>query len=430
VTAYDVPADSSGSTPNDGDDVTLTMTPGQNGAVTFAANADDPISVDFSDVTLGSSSCCSTLVKILKPDGSTLSGTLGYVGTGGGDIDMVTAPTTGSYTVSLDPQAAASGTIKITLHPPKPTTSWYMDSVDYDTLYDLGYGLGQAVLNRTKPQSALVVLDYGCQKIDDDGSTWGAVSINSNVFHSMSGLRNAIEAFGAGYYYGTASNTTAQLTIELGTNNGCRGGSDAGQVWANSVDTINNYFANHPSVDFPFARQVTALGANDIEWDFCMSDGCPTAARGWASGYSSAGNWMYDNFGACSGCQPAGSSPNGPWTQDDYWYVSWGATNALPLPEIYATNGVNAAQWERISEYGLTRHSWAMNFDGAMTQLQACTQKNACITPAGNLGNSASQGWRQLWRALNSKADYDNHVPPTGVHDRLKYSTDIKWEHG
>jgi len=421
VTAYDVPADATNVFTEEGDDLTVAVsTPGQNGALTFDEVADEPVSFDFTDVTVGSSGCCSTLVKIKKPDGTIWNNATTYVGTSGGNIDMLTAPATGTYTLVVDPQASAAGTLRITLHPPKWAASRYMDPVGSARLYDLGFALGEAVKNRTKPQYALVVLDYGCQTQED--GVWGASSANSATFHTMSQLRTAVESFGEGYYYGVDTNWTAQLEVQLGTNNDCTVSNAAGQAWANSIDTINSWFGSHGLADFPIARQVLAGGANDFEAGFCLNDPCPANARAWASGYGSAGLYRYDNYGSCNSCPPAGT-PDGDWTQDDYWYLSWGAAAAYPLPEIYANNGVNAAQWERVSEYGVSAHGWAMRFDGALTQDQACAQR-AC-NPA--LDNTAAQGWKQLWKALNSKAGYDDHVPPASVHSRLKYSSDIAW---
>lgn len=317
------------------------------------------------------------------------------------------------------PQAAAAAPT-----PPQWTPSRYMDPVNTTTLYNLGNDLGQAVYNHTRPQDAVVVLDYGGQSVNSSGQ-WGAISINSGAFHTMAELKAAVEAFGRGYYYGTGADTTATLVVELGTNNSARIGATAGQVWTNAVDAINAYFASGPS-GFPFSNQVTAAGANDIEPGFCSTSTCVSEARAWADAFGTYGNWWYDNYGSCDACPPAGST-YGAWTQGDIYRVSWGANAAFPLPEIYANNGVQAAQWERISEWGLANGVYgAMDFDGAMSQNWACGQRGC--NPA--LDNGPGQAWTQLWNALNFRADYDGHVPPAGVHDGLEWSTDIRWTTG
>src|SRR5436309_2874086 len=119
-------------------DVTATITPGgpsvtvtttaapsatvsttaarQNAATTFSGTAGQRVFVNLTGVSIGSSSCCSLLASILKPDGSTMSGTTKYVGTSGGYLDTVTLPSSGTYTVFLDPQGTATGSATVTTY--------------------------------------------------------------------------------------------------------------------------------------------------------------------------------------------------------------------------------------------------------------------------------------------------------------------------
>ncbi|MFL5962438.1 MAG: hypothetical protein ACJ757_06045 [Gaiellaceae bacterium] len=308
--------------------------------------------------------------------------------------------------------------------PPQWTSSRYMDPVSTDTLYNEGYNLGVAVANGSKPQDAVVVLDYGGQT--EREGVWGAISVHSGVFHPNADLRFAVEAFGQGYYYGTDGNTTAQLTVALGTNNSATVSAAGADAWATTINKINEWFAAGPS-GFPYSEQVTAIGADDIEPGFCSSSTCVTSARSWADAFGVTATTWYDNYGSCDACPPAGSG-YGSWSQDDIYYVSWGADAAWPLPEIYQTNGVGAAQWERVSEWGLNNGRYgAMAFEGAMTQHQACAQVG-CSGSA--LDNTPEQGWTQLWNALNTRADYDGRVPPAGVNDTPTASTDIAWTYG
>jgi hypothetical protein len=85
-------------------------TPGQNGRLTFNGNAGQRISVKLTSVTISSS-----YLSILKPDGSALGGTT-YVGTSGGFVDTRTLPAAGTYTVLIDPQGAATGSMTATLY--------------------------------------------------------------------------------------------------------------------------------------------------------------------------------------------------------------------------------------------------------------------------------------------------------------------------
>ena len=125
LTLNDVPADVTGTITPGGAPVTITTTvSGQNATLTFNGTASQRISLKMTGVTIGTSSCCSTRVSILKPDGTALiSPTL--VGTAGGFFDVQTLPTTGTYSIFVDPQSADIGSMTLTLYdvPADPTTS-------------------------------------------------------------------------------------------------------------------------------------------------------------------------------------------------------------------------------------------------------------------------------------------------------------------
>jgi subtilisin family serine protease len=111
VTLYNVPADAGGTIAAGGPSITATMaTPGQNGRLTFDGQLGQRISVKLSSVTISSS-----YLSILKPDGSALGGNT-YVGTSGGFVDTRTLPAAGTYTVLIDPQGAATGSMTATLY--------------------------------------------------------------------------------------------------------------------------------------------------------------------------------------------------------------------------------------------------------------------------------------------------------------------------
>ena len=116
LTLYDVPADPTPSITPGGAAVTVTTTvPGQNARPTFSGTAGQRVSLQLTNVTIGTSTCCSVRVSILKPDGTTLvSPTL--FGTTGGFIDVQTLPATGTYTIVVDPQSADVGSATLTLN--------------------------------------------------------------------------------------------------------------------------------------------------------------------------------------------------------------------------------------------------------------------------------------------------------------------------
>jgi hypothetical protein len=113
---YDVPPDATGSLTSGGPPLTLTMgTPGQNGQLTFSGAANQRVRLEISSVTIGTSTCCSSRVSILNPDGSTLVSPT-FFGTSGKFIETLTLGTNGTYTVLLDPDGANVGSANTALY--------------------------------------------------------------------------------------------------------------------------------------------------------------------------------------------------------------------------------------------------------------------------------------------------------------------------
>jgi subtilisin family serine protease len=109
LTLYDVPADTTGNVSAGGPPLTISMsTPGQNARITFDGRAGQSVSLRFSSVTVTSS-----YVSILKPDGTTLVPQT-FVTSVGRTI-TATLPSDGSYTIVIDPQGAATGSMTLTL---------------------------------------------------------------------------------------------------------------------------------------------------------------------------------------------------------------------------------------------------------------------------------------------------------------------------
>ena len=123
VTLYDVPPDATAPIVAGGAPVTLATTaPGQDATLTFAGSAGDRVSLRLSDVTIGSSGSTSAQVSILRPGGGTLVSPT-YFGTNGGFVDTKTLPTSGTYTILLDPQSNAVGSATTTLYDVPPDVS-------------------------------------------------------------------------------------------------------------------------------------------------------------------------------------------------------------------------------------------------------------------------------------------------------------------
>ncbi|HZB35872.1 MAG TPA: S8 family peptidase [Gaiellaceae bacterium] len=121
--AFDVPEDVTGSIAPGGAPVSVTVgSPGQNAALSFSGLAGQRVSLKLSGVTIGSSTCCSAKIGIVKPDGSSLvMGTL--FGTNGGFVDTKVLPVSGMYKVVLDPQGMDVGGATATLYEVPPDMS-------------------------------------------------------------------------------------------------------------------------------------------------------------------------------------------------------------------------------------------------------------------------------------------------------------------
>jgi YD repeat-containing protein len=97
-----------------GTPVTITTTiSGQNARYTFSGTAGQQASLNLSSSTY--TGCNGVVVSILKPDGSTL-GSSGLCNTATGFLDSLTLPTTGTYTVFVDPQGTVTGSITVLLN--------------------------------------------------------------------------------------------------------------------------------------------------------------------------------------------------------------------------------------------------------------------------------------------------------------------------
>jgi hypothetical protein len=111
---YDVPADAAGSITAGGAGVTLTTgTPGQNARASFAGVAGRRISL-----ALTSGTYSQVRVSILNPDGTTLVSPQLFGSSG--FIDTKTLPSSGSYTIAVDPYQAATGSATLTLYDVPP----------------------------------------------------------------------------------------------------------------------------------------------------------------------------------------------------------------------------------------------------------------------------------------------------------------------
>jgi hypothetical protein len=117
LTLYDVPADITGSiTPGGSAVAVATTTPGQNGRLTFSGTSGQRVSLKTTSTTFAD-----VTISVLKPDGSTLASMTTWSGYTG-FIDAQTLPTTGTYTVFVNPTNHYTGSTTVTLYDVADTT--------------------------------------------------------------------------------------------------------------------------------------------------------------------------------------------------------------------------------------------------------------------------------------------------------------------
>ncbi len=279
-----------------------------------------------------------------------------------------------------------------------------MKRTDTGYLRRMACAQANAIGARRQPAHLIVILAFG-----QPARSHGRLGTNllSGHFRPMRSLLWSAEAYARGFSTCARSLPEADLRLGLGTSNSGRHVSYAhGRAWGEMVNAANRW-ANWAGV----SSRVTFNGADDIEPGF----GGPMHARAWVRGYAGATAWPYFDFGSLDGCPPAGSCAGG-WTMEDAWYVAWGAPPAWPLPEIYASNGINAEQWFRLGLFSVRRHHSQMRFAGVMTQRGACAQAH---DPCRGINNRPGQAWSQLTSRLNRD-------PRTA--QEITWVTDILWQ--
>jgi hypothetical protein len=111
LTLYDVPPDVTGTVTIGGSSIPVTITaPGQNGTLTFAGTAGQVVTVRMTGNTIPI-----VTLKLFKPDGSQL-GTIW--GSGNFNLANQTLPTTGTYTILIDPSTTSTGNANINVTSP------------------------------------------------------------------------------------------------------------------------------------------------------------------------------------------------------------------------------------------------------------------------------------------------------------------------
>jgi hypothetical protein len=225
-------------------------------------------------------------------------------------------------------------------------------------------------------------------------TVWGAPDIDVNQ------IGQRVLDFVGGYAY-CRQNPSFRILIGIGTSNSTIDSRtddwlyQHGQAWATMVRQV----AGVVNANWPWAAQIYAA------WDAEPSWSQFSKAEAWMHGYDSVpGRLAMYVKGSADGC-PTTAATGGPcnngWNQWAVWHLAWEHDPALPFPQIYATSGVNAHQWQLIDLYATTAIGDGMFFFGTMSQYGACQQNGGC---AGT-DNTPHAAWDQLtwWLATDAR---------------------------
>src|SRR5262245_41279073 len=233
---------------------------------------------------------------------------------------------------------------------------------------------------------------------------------------TTSGITQTVQNFVRGYAY-CRTNRSLRILVGVGTSNSAIDGKTAtwlgghGHAWGSMVVALNAW-ANHWYPGF-----ALVLGA----WDFEPSWSTFPKADAWLNAYSATSGrpLMFINASA-DGC-PTTAAVNGPcnngWSQSRVWHLAWQHRTSIPMPQIYATSGVNAHQWQLISLWASTSGYGRMIFAGTMSQSGACAQAGAGACRGTNNTPQTADNFLRWW--LNT----DQRTFQTGANAM----TDVRW---
>jgi hypothetical protein len=279
--------------------------------------------------------------------------------------------------------------------------SQYVKNTAPGKLRRLGCSEGRR-LERSKQGTAIVVLTFGSPMHKHGNS---GASLFGARFASTTHIGRAAQAY-AGGYVSCSLKESPHLHVAIGTSNyGPAVTFHHGADWARMVNQTNEW-ALQQHID----GRVEFAGASDIE----LAWNRPGPSKAWVRGYDKNAQWPFYDFGDAGGCPPRGNCV-GSWTQEDVWFVSWGARSAWPLPQIYTPNGSMAQEWYRLSLYSYQRHGKRMTLVGALSQRAACRQSS---DSCAGINNSPSKAWHQLNRLLNRDRRTAQPLP---------WISDIRW---
>lgn len=305
--------------------------------------------------------------------------------------------------------------------PPPASTSRYVVTTNLAAVFSAGCTQGLA------GEGGLVLLDFGYPYYNELTQEYGAKLLSPN--HPFVGgldVESLVWQFIEGWVACAPGDQTLRVSLAL-NNSGSKWPGAKAEDWATHGRQWASYVSDLTTIVNQNANTVGRIridGAMDIEFP----RNTKSNTRAWVDGFDPGPESDFINFGSCDSCpwsQHPNWSPANGWTIEDIYYVSSRVSPSGSLswafPEIYATNGEHSDQWYRISLYGATTYGRPLFFRGVLTQYYACQDNNnwqSCAN-AGTI-NTPTQGWTQLWQALEG----DSLTSMGGPIE----SSDIRWD--
>jgi hypothetical protein len=292
---------------------------------------------------------------------------------------------------------------------PPVTTSIYVTTESASTMETWGCTQGGS------GKSGLIILDFGRPAYRSSDNAYGTINFDgtNGKFLPNGTIQTMMQQFAFGWW--SCSGVNPQVTLAWGTNNcaqdstdsncpalaSCPNGSSpcapsfstAGQKWGAFVTSFAGYLINQG-----FSSQESAAAGDDAEPAYNPGY---SQSRNFVGSYNSSSDYLIYDYGAAY---------SGPWTDSDIYFMSYGALNSLPVPEVYTGStgppptSPQANEWEGVAKWGYSNGTYgAPYFEGVM-----------CVIGSGYL--PCDPAWNAMLNALQSSSETTQSTIPYLTH--------------
>lgn len=260
---------------------------------------------------------------------------------------------------------------------PASTISLYESTTNNVVMYNQGCRAAHGA-------PGLIILDWG-QPVYFGNNVYGTYDFGGHD-DTVTSILHAVANFAQGVWYCRTRGTN--IAIAVGESNYYSDHAIPlttwawyadGQQWGNMINSLQSFINdNH----YNGVVGINGAGDLEVEWNsFALTSSL-------VNGYNSVTRHIYFDFGD--------DSP-GWWSYYQVWYVAYGATDSLPLPEIFY-NSDAVYDWEPLS-------IWACNHEGGPIYFKGTIAENAPGT------NSPYQAFVDMYNAAASNSCTAKDLP-------------------